>query len=114
MEDSLERLRLDLAAAGIDPDQVQPASGVHVWDEGTLVCGQEVDGFVVRQLGRGESDDTRELFATEAEALSALRRRLLGTASRPLSTHQRAEIRERMQRRAVEIKAGLRRDRGED
>jgi len=111
VSDTIEQLRRDLETAGIAPDQVQSATAVRSWGEGTYVCGQEADGYVVRQFGRGESNDRRELFATEDQAMASLRGRLLGTQARAASSQEQAEIRERMQRRAEEIKASIRQER---
>lgn len=106
MTETIEALRADLAEAGSDPAQVQRGGDVTSWDEGTYVCEDAPDGVVLRQLGRTRDGDRVEEFATEAEAVAALRRRLL-QPSRTIGEDERADIRERMQQRARETLARL-------
>lgn len=99
--DSIDQLRADLSSAGRDPGQVQWADQQSSWDEGTIVCEAVASGVVVRQLGRGEHDDSEELFGSEEEAAAALRRRLLSQPTGPaLSDAERASVNERMQAKA--------------
>lgn len=106
MTDTIEGLRADLADAGIDPAQVQRGGEVGSWDEGTYVCETTPDGVVLRQLGRTREGDRVEEFATEADAVAELRRRLIQPA-RAIDDDERAAIRERMQQRARETLARL-------
>ena len=106
MTDTIEALRAELADAGQDPDQVQRGGDVSAWDEGTYVCEQAADGVVLRQLGRIRDGDRVEPFASEADAVGELRRRLFQPA-RTIDDQERAAIRERMQRRAQETLARL-------
>ena len=106
MTDTIEGLRADLADAGKDPGQVQRGGEVGSWDEGTYVCENAPDGVVVRQLGRTREGDRVETFASEAEAVAELRRRLTAPG-RAIDDDERAAIRERMQKRARETLARL-------
>lgn len=107
MMDTVERLRAELAAAGVDPAQVQRGSEVTSWDEGTYVCEAAAEGAVVlRQLGRTRDRDRVEEFESEAAAVAELRRRLV-QPTRTVDDEERAAIRERMQKRAAETLARL-------
>ncbi|QSR33074.1 hypothetical protein CFI00_21720 [Nocardioides sp. S5] len=106
MTDTIDDLRAELAAAGIDPSQVQRGPDVTSWDEGTYVWAASVDGVVLRQLGRTRDDDRLEEFASEADVVIELRRRLL-QPTRTIDADERAAVRERMQARAAETLARL-------
>ena len=106
MTDTIEGLRAELADAGQDPDQVQREGEVVAWDEGTYVCEHAGDGVALRQLGRTRDGDRVEQFASEADAVEELRRRLI-QPTRAVGDSERAAIRERMQRRAQETLARL-------
>lgn len=109
--DTIDAVRADLARASRNPDQVQWADAQTSWDEGTAVCSWDEDRFVVRRLGRTEDGDRVEHFASEAEAAAQLRRALVDVKARRTTPEEQVEIRERMQRRAAEIKARLATDR---
>lgn len=111
MPDPIDALRDDLARAGRDPDQVQWADAQTSWHEGTVVCEWDDGRFAVRRLGRGESGDRTDYYDSEEDAAAALRKALLDVESRSTTPEEQAEIRERMQRRAEEIKARLARER---
>lgn len=102
MSETIEQLQDELAAAGRGADQVQRSGATRGEAEGTYVCGWDGDAFVVRQLGRGEHDDRREDFASEAAAVAALRSRLLSHPGRATTAEEQQQIRVRMQRRAQE------------
>ena len=106
MTDTIESLRAELVEAGRDPDQVQRGGEVTAPDEGTYVCEPASEGVVLRQLGRTSDADRVEEFASEADAVVELRRRLFPPA-RAVDDEERAAIRERMQRRAQETLARL-------
>ncbi|GAA1437100.1 hypothetical protein GCM10009641_38290 [Mycobacterium cookii] len=106
MADTIDDLRAELAAAGIDPSQVQRGTDVTLWDEGTYVSEASVDGVVLRQLGRTRDDDRVEEFDSESDVVVELRRRLL-RPTRTIDADERAAIRERMQARAAETLARL-------
>lgn len=106
MADTIDDLRAELAAAGIDPSQVQRGTDVTSWDEGTYVCEASVGGVVLRQLGRTRDDDRVEEFGSESDVVVELRRRLLHP-TRTIDADERAAIRERMQARAAETLARL-------
>lgn len=106
MTDTIESLRADLAAAGMDPGQVRRDGDAGSWAEGAYVLEAAPEGVVLRQLGRTRDGDRVEAFDTEADVVAALRRRLI-QPSRAIDDDERVAIRERMQRRAAETLARL-------
>ena len=102
MSETIEDLQEALADRGQPPDQVQREGASSAQHEGTYVCGQQGEVFVVRQVGRTEAEDRREVFGSEAEAVEVLRGRVLGAPGRSTTAAEQAEIRARMQRRAQE------------
>ncbi len=72
MADTIDDLRAELAAAGIDPSQVQRGTDVTSWDEGTYVCEATDGGVVLRQLGRTRDDDRVEELGSESAVVIEL------------------------------------------
>lgn len=107
MADDIDAVRVELVALG-SATQLQWADDQIAWDQGTIIARRDGTAIVLTQLGRVEAEDRVERFASEEEAASELRRRLLGWHVRQRSPEERAESTRRMQQRAEEIKAELR------
>lgn len=112
MTDSIDAVISALAERG-KGGQVEWADGQTRWDEGTIVVRRDAGRVVLTQLGRVQAEDRVEEFASEDEAAAALRRRLLDPTVRELGPGEADDVRERMQRRAEQIKAELRVERGD-
>lgn len=108
MTQEIDELRNELAASGVNHEQVQWVGEQESWHEGMLICSRDGDRLVVRQLGRGERDDHVEIFDSEAAAADALRRRFVAVSARPTTPAEQRVIRVRMQRRNEEINKRLR------
>lgn len=111
MTDTIDSVIAALVAEG-SPTQLQWADRQVGRGEGAIIVRRDGLGIVLTQLGRVEAEDRVERFASEEEAASELRRRLVGWPVRQRSPEERSESTRRMQQRAEEIKGELRAEGG--
>lgn len=110
MTDTIDSVIAALVAEG-SPTQLRWADRQVGGGEGAIIARRDGAAILLTHLGRTEAEDRVERFASEEEAASELRRRLVGWPVRQRSPEERAESTRRMQQGAEETKAELRAER---